>query len=416
MVDKKGPAEIDWPEDMNEATREELRDLLSAYDNALTEFDDDHTVIFPSDAERNRLFFEFLKRWGKAWSKPGPCMYDGCTKKSIARSHTISLGASIRLISEDDHVLTPRFGDNGVELVRIGVREASTFPGFCEEHEAHFAPFEVKKAMTDPGHFILQAFRTICREIYAKRYQRRQGEAMLAEYRRQREAFVIGRLKLSQTGTKPLDVSGIRFENDPMETKLVEMLNHAQVDLSELERLYRGILDDLQHDSENIAMIVADFDMQLAVCLSGCGVLKYMDQGASKRALCIFAIIPEAGRTKIIIGATADHENAIKLHFEAESSVAILEMLESWMIHGSDHWFITPSVWNDVPHARQRAICDRILDGNWSLADRVPFSVLDQPRRHIVSFIESQITSDAIPSEQIARVQQILAHQKVKFA
>lgn len=101
---RKGPAEICWPEDISEERRLELRDLLTAYDDALADFETDHKVIFPSDAERNRLFFGFLNRWGNAWSKPGPCMFDGCTKRSIARSHTISLGTSIRLIAENDHV------------------------------------------------------------------------------------------------------------------------------------------------------------------------------------------------------------------------------------------------------------------------------------------------------------------------
>lgn len=139
MVDKNEPVEINWPEDMSEEKREELRSLLIAYDAALTEFDNDHKVIFSSEADRNRLFFGFRKRWGKAWSKPGRCMHDGCAKTSIAHSHTISLGASIRLIAENDHVVTPQFGDNGLELVPIGVRKASTFPGFCEEHETQFS-------------------------------------------------------------------------------------------------------------------------------------------------------------------------------------------------------------------------------------------------------------------------------------
>jgi len=417
MASEKEPVEINWPEEMSEENREELRGLLAAYDEALREFDKDHTVIFPSDAERNRLFFGFLKRWAKAWSKPGPCMYDGCTNRSIARSHTISLSSSIRLIAECDHVLTPRFGDNGLDLVRIGVREASTFPGFCEEHETHFAPFEMKKSMTDAGHFGLQAFRTICREIYAKRYQQQKGEAMLADYQRLRKAFVIGRLRQAHVSTKPLNVSGLRFENDPLETKLVEMLNDTQVDLPELEALYRGILDDLQDDSDNIAMNVANFDTQLAVCLSGLGVLNYTHHGTRKRALCFLAVISETGQTKIMIGGVAEHKNALQLYFEANSSSspAFLEMVESWMIHGSDHWFMTPSAWAGIPNARQRAVCDRILDERWSLADRVPFSILDEPRRRLVSFIESQLTSETIPPEQITETQQTLSHQWAKL-
>ena len=78
----------------------------------------DHTVIFPSDAERNRRFYGLLKRWSNAWSRPGP-----------------------------------RVGENGLQLVPMGLRQASTFPGFCEEHEAEFAAFETKREMTEEAHF-----------------------------------------------------------------------------------------------------------------------------------------------------------------------------------------------------------------------------------------------------------------------
>ena len=64
-------------------------------------------------------------------------MHDGCTKTSIARSHTIPLSGSLRLIAEDGHVLTPRVGESGLQLVHIGVRQGFNFPRLA--HEAEFA-------------------------------------------------------------------------------------------------------------------------------------------------------------------------------------------------------------------------------------------------------------------------------------
>jgi hypothetical protein len=194
----------------------------------------------------------------------------------------------------------------------------------------------------------------------------------------------------------------------------MEGLSEIRIDLPELERLYRGILNDLQNGSDNVAMVAANFDIQLPVCLSGLGVLNYTHHGASKRALCFLAIMAEVGQTQIMIGADATHEVAVRAHSCDKSSPAILEMLESWMIHGSDHWFMTPSAWAAIPHARQRAICDRILEP-LSLADQLPFSVLDEPRRHIVSFVESQLAISAISDGEMTRVQEILAHEKAKL-
>jgi hypothetical protein len=400
--------------EINDETRTELRELLAAYDDALTDFDNDHLIIFPSDNERKRLFFEFLKRWDKAWSRRGPCMHDGCQQRSIARSHTISLGTSIRLIAENDHVLTPRFGEGGLELVPVGVREASTFPGFCEEHEAQFAVFETKKTMTEVEHFRLQAFRTICREIYAKRHQIQKAEEMLSTYERLRHDFVVGRIRQVPTGNASVKNLALRFEGDPIEAKLVGMLDEMRRDLPELEQLYRDILADLQTNSTKVAMIAADLDMRLPVCLSGLGVLNYVAGCERRRSLCFLAILPEQGRTKILLGAAAEHGEAIKLHFADTSSPSILEKLESWMLHGSDHWFITPSAWEAIPIVRQRAICNRILELR-SLADGVPFSILDDARNQVVRFIEADLITKAASPDQIDNVEAVLAREKAKL-
>jgi hypothetical protein len=93
-------------------------------------------------------------------------MHPDCSNPSVGRSHAIPMGVSIKQIAEKGHVVTPRFRENGVEVVDIGVRDASTSAGFCELHEGQLADFESKKQMTTAEHFYRRAFRTICREIY----------------------------------------------------------------------------------------------------------------------------------------------------------------------------------------------------------------------------------------------------------
>ena len=264
MADDDELPEIHWPDEIDEEKRAELRDALIAYDQALTDLEADAAAIFSTVGERNSVFHSFLKRWERAWSKAGPCMHDGCSNLSIPRSHTISLGASIRLIADNGHVQTPRYGAAGLNLVSVGVRDASTFPGFCTEHEKLFSAFETQKAMTEEQHFRLQAFRTICREIYSKRHQKQKAEAMLAEHRFRRGKFVIGRMQSARQAAPPLEVSGLTFENDEIENRLVRHLTDIQSDLPELEALYKGILNEIRHGSDHLAMLVANFDIQLS--------------------------------------------------------------------------------------------------------------------------------------------------------
>ena len=145
MTNKSNEMEIEWPPYMSAKERNDLRDILRAYDNAVTDFDSDHTVMYSSEADRLRRFFAGQRKWTKLWSRPGRCMYEGCTEKSIPRSHSIPMSASLKLIAEEGHVVTPRLGENGIYMDRIGIRDASTFPGFCARHESIFAEFETQK-------------------------------------------------------------------------------------------------------------------------------------------------------------------------------------------------------------------------------------------------------------------------------
>jgi hypothetical protein len=72
-------------------------------------------------------------------------MHPDCSNPSVGRSHAIPMGVSIKQIAEKGHVVTPRFRENGVEVVDIGVRDCVTSAGFCELHEGQFADFESKK-------------------------------------------------------------------------------------------------------------------------------------------------------------------------------------------------------------------------------------------------------------------------------
>jgi hypothetical protein len=52
------------------------------------------------------------------WQKPVNCMYRGCSKPSIAKSHAIQRSGPIGQLLEDGHVVTPRFLDGELKIKR----------------------------------------------------------------------------------------------------------------------------------------------------------------------------------------------------------------------------------------------------------------------------------------------------------
>jgi hypothetical protein len=406
---------IEWPEGVSEAQKEALIDVLCSYDKAISDFENDHRVIFPSDSERHRLFFASEKKWSKQWAVRGSCMQPGCPAKSISRSHTIPMSASIKKISENGHVMVPRFREGQVEVVPVGIRDASTFPGFCAVHEAQFADFESKKQMTEVEHFYLQAFRTVCREIHTKHHHRLKTEEMLRDYRQLRELYMFTRLKQAKGGAS-VDPKSLKFDGDELEGRANDQIKSLADNLIELNKLCDMIYGDLKSATDEIFMVAANLDIELPVCLSGISTLHYRRLDVERQALCFIAIIPNEAGTQLIMGAAREHEEIIRHYMQDDTSPAVLERLESWMCHGSDHWFITPSEWEVIPQARKRAICDRILDTDFSIADSVEFSVLDGSRRYLLALAEAQLQAGRFPPEEVDGVRDLIDLEKRKLA
>jgi hypothetical protein len=95
-----------------------------------------------------------------------------CDQPAI-RAHSVQNRQTITLLEQDNHVVAwqPRFSQAGpdIALRRIGRNDASTFAGFCNQHDAElFRPLDTKPLDgTDREQFFLQAYRGITCELHA---------------------------------------------------------------------------------------------------------------------------------------------------------------------------------------------------------------------------------------------------------
>ena len=106
-----------------------------------------------------------------------------CGPRIIA-SHTVQKRIGLKAIEEKGHVLSVRrslaglFKANGKpEPERKGVQTASTFPGFCDIHDAAlFRPIETQKWVATKETAFLLSFRAVAWETYAKLNAKKLGE------------------------------------------------------------------------------------------------------------------------------------------------------------------------------------------------------------------------------------------------
>lgn len=101
-------------------------------------------------------------------------------KERIVRAHTIQRNGGLSKIAEDGHVLhlaidfsKPPGNPTLLAQKPIGLKEASTFTGFCGFHDNKtFEPIEKHSFQANQESTFLLGYRALCRELFGKRAQR----------------------------------------------------------------------------------------------------------------------------------------------------------------------------------------------------------------------------------------------------
>jgi hypothetical protein len=280
-------------------------------------------------------------------------------------------------------------------MKRKGLARASTFPGFCVHHEAIFFDYEQKKGLQTDQHVVLQIYRTVCREITRKRIEIQSVERDLVSYEKTRDARLIALIE-QKLGPKlvseEISIKALHFKDrDPITRPAHDFLVEARVDLKTLENDHLRILERAIQDAAQVEMspILVTIDLLIPIALAGLGVFHILDHGRRHRVLVILNIIPSNGQTLLLMYGRPQDQRYIAAYLSNwPDTNSILCMIESWMIHGTDHWFIRPSVWDAIPATRQRAILDNILDVSQNIGDYPKHSIFDDIRRAQIASCE----------------------------
>jgi hypothetical protein len=100
------------------------------------------------------------------------CMHPQCRHKAV-KSHAISKSA-LNIIAQKGKVITPKSKRNDaqpnkkIQFESVGINDATTFRGFCDDHEMMFEAVD-KRGIVTIRDIFLQVYRTICKHIYVNR-------------------------------------------------------------------------------------------------------------------------------------------------------------------------------------------------------------------------------------------------------
>jgi hypothetical protein len=365
----------------------DLQVVTRAIDLLAEEYAADHTVVFRSEGTRLTDLFNALREDGKTWLKSRRCMSPNCTGLTVKRSHTIPR-AALALLADDGHVLMPSFDIRSmrVQMRRTGLRNSSTFPGFCSEHEQHFQDFERKVGLEGVGAHLAQVFRTVCREIVILDHNLTRLDKWISRARSRVSAWGSQRMNDLLHGCSLGIVRGVEINGVGPIAAAEEELKTRKFDL---RRFRQNAMDPfLAAFRTGVVggMLGQRFlPVRLPVALAGRIGFRYIPKkGLTYQEVdVIVGVIPTQSGSSIFAWAPPGNEVALQLHFNsflggADETKGLIRMVEAWMLSGSDHWCIAPTVWGNLTSEERLSVLSAISDVEHGVTDPWPPGALSR--------------------------------------
>ncbi|MHA8018666.1 hypothetical protein ACX94F_01240 [Stenotrophomonas hibiscicola] len=381
---------------MSDFSDEKLQDAIAAaIDHATTRYANDRSSVFASSSDHASAYFGGMNEALRAWGRTKECMVPNCKERSIAKSHAVSKQMSLATIAEERHVLEPQLDkrSGALGLVQVGVGDASTFPGFCSKHEQLFVGFENSKEMTSPEHYGLQVYRSACRELFRTRWKVEYDTQMVDTFVKRRDEGIQRMILEHLANAGHTNVSNLSLWSieDPAVDHAREMIGHVQGVAKKFESellpaLEKGVFSG---DFSDCRIVSVHIDVELPVALCGSGGF-YVEPQNPHLVTALLSVIPQPKSTLIFMCAEAAQETYLQeyLKYWSTHSIKLLSMIESWMIFGTDQWYLRPSIWNTLPTSRQESILRLIWNPRRNIAEECPLSVFDALRKEILSRAE----------------------------
>jgi hypothetical protein len=285
-----------------------------------------------------------LEQLGSELRSARTCMWPKCGG-TARESHVIS-ETFLRFIAENGEVMGPRNPEvsvaHDVPLVKAWrTRSATTFPGYCEDHEKKFAVFEndPPRRVATPEHVRLQLCRTVASEVQDRRdlakALNRLGQAYPAEFA---EAGLL----------------------DAQE-RVKRHLSSAQVFLVDLHV-------DLDHGGESFGLgdrvaveaIPYPDDLDLALSYLDFATVRHLGEGGEWEvplAIALFPHRPSPGVARETMFLLASPNRAalnmyVSMNVTPDPPLRLLQLAETWMREGCFTWWTRPSWWAASEHRR----------------------------------------------------------------
>lgn len=320
--------------------------------------------------------YSFISDREQARKKKGRCIMPDCDKRCVS-SHTIPESSVLKRIAHKKDVLYPTFDAKLGRYVckPINIGKASAFPGFCVDHEKLFSGFETHGDFEDSS-IALQNLRVVFRYLF-------EASSLLNVFKRK---LTLYKKEITDYQQKRFnDVSHLLKKGIVLKNVEDEITEHLKIQISKLEYSFATInnedlvplVDTLTGVDCSVTIIAAHLDCEVPVCLAGKSELKSGD----KKYTVHLSIFPGPEKTFCCFSLPKSYEQEFTRILEKyKSDLEFLKFIESWMVHGTDFWYISPIEWASYSQEKQERILTLLKCTDNFPDEELNFTIFDNLR------------------------------------
>lgn len=358
-----------------------------------------------------RRFFQQKDYIKKSKKIPKTCIFPGCHRKSIVNSHSLQKEGPLRLVSKDGNVIHPQMQNSttNVEFEIIGINKASVFSGFCEDHEKIFDVYEKGSQYTSESIVLLQNFRALCREMVNRK--------IIAEaFSKQKQYYYNDQIeannKLLQKHSESLKL--LRY-NDFIIDGFDRLITDNSVIISLLEEFYSEYIKILVGNGGGLSNYYIDSDLVIPISLSGLSVVEFGYKERTIKFIVICSVIPNSKGTQVMLTTLNKWKALLDYYVQRRiwHNLSILSLVESWMMYGSDNWYMNPDTYENIPVLVRERMKRDFTNLSMTPYEEVGYSIFRDIRTGLINATKehSETLSDA---DEIKEYNQLLMHETAK--
>ena len=270
------------------------------------------------------------------------CGWPDCGRSDLVRSHTITKSSWLKPLAHEGHVLMPDIRQRPVRMVSSGLNRATTFPGYCAQHEQRFQQFEQFGEIRTTSDVALQLFRSAAREYWNKRKWIAYFDTLHKQY-----SEVLMSRALPATVHTPGLVDAVL---SPIE----DIMRRARGEAEFLAVLWRLLWEISQRnneaDSGATASVLGRLHISTSrrIALSGSSFLDVLEEGtgAILRLPVVVTMLPTGSGVDCLFAGPRAITGQYKTMLAAEVGDSGGDAVVDGWLAAADWWCADPEWWN----------------------------------------------------------------------